>query len=461
MLTRLRIQGFKSWRDTGDLRLAPITAIFGPNSSGKSSILQFLLMLKQTVESTDNGTPLNLGDDRSLVDLGVFETVLHRPPDGSPKSLNSNRELSFSIDYDALIARRVSQGTNFTWSAQTSAQLSMDALGAPYLKAFRHSWGGTSCIVTRSVENNREHPFHLQIASEIVERLNPYIMGLNEVIKFYNLLSSSTERLERHTYHEFSGVVRSFEHTFRDLHYLGPLRDRPRRPYPWGGSAPSTLGSMGEHTVSAILADARTRIVSKAANDGDSPPRAPLETSVALWLKKLGIADEFNIDEVAKGTNLYRVWVRPVSSRNKVMVTDVGFGVSQVLPVLALAFFGNPDAVCLIEQPELHLHPAVQSHLADLFIDAQESSNKQFIIESHSEHLLLRFQRRIAEGRIKPEDVALYFCEMVDGESRISELKLDEYGNIANWPKDFFGDEFGEMAAITKAQMTRRMEQES
>lgn len=458
MLTKLRIQGFKSWRDTGELRLAPITAIFGPNSSGKSSILQFLLMLKQTVESTDNGTPLNLGDERSLVDLGVFETVLFRPPDGSTKPSVSSGELAFSIEYDALVARRTINKALFSWNAKTSARISIDALGAPSLRAYEHSWGDISFIVERHKGNIPGHPFGLEVHDVKGERTSSHILPVREVLKFYNLLSTSVEKVDRETYNELSSVVQSFEHSFRDLHYLGPLRDRPQRQYGWGGATPSTLGPVGEYSVGAILADARMGQGSETARELDDPPHVPLETSVAGWLKELGLADDFSIDEVAKGTNIYRVWVRPAGSANKVLVTDVGFGISQVLPVLTLAYFGNPDAVCLIEQPELHLHPAVQSHLADLFIDARESSNKQFIIESHSEHLLLRFQRRIAEGRIRSEEVALYFCEMVDGESRISELKLDEFGGIANWPENFFGDEFGEMAAITKAQMKRRKE---
>ena len=78
MLTQLAFQNFKSWRDTGEIRLAPLTALFGSNSSGKTSVLQMLLLLKQTAESPDRTQVLNLGDDRSLIDLGTFQDVLFR-----------------------------------------------------------------------------------------------------------------------------------------------------------------------------------------------------------------------------------------------------------------------------------------------------------------------------------------------------------------------------------------------
>jgi len=109
----------------------------------------------------------------------------------------------------------------------------------------------------------------------------------------------------------------------------------------------------------------------------------------------------------------------------------------------------------LLEQPEIHLHPSVQADLADVFIEVAKTRNLQIILESHSEHLLRRLQRLIAEEQMASDQVALYFCEMKDGASSLTTLQLDEYGNINNWPKDFFGDEMGDLVALTDAAMTR------
>jgi len=79
------------------------------------------------------------------------------------------------------------------------------------------------------------------------------------------------------------------------------------------------------------------------------------------------------------------------------------------------------------------------------------------IVESHSEHLLRRIQRRIAEGEVSPAETALYFCDVTNGESRLTPLEVDLYGSIRNWPRDFFGDEFGEIAAIQEAGLQRRL----
>jgi predicted ATPase len=90
-----------------------------------------------------------------------------------------------------------------------------------------------------------------------------------------------------------------------------------------------------------------------------------------------------------------------------------------------------------------------------MFIDAIKTRNIQIILESHSEHLLRRLQRRIAEEQLSVDEAALYFVNSQNGESNLEELQLDPYGNITNWPPNFFGDELGELAAMTEAAIRR------
>ena len=143
-------------------------------------------------------------------------------------------------------------------------------------------------------------------------------------------------------------------------------------------------------------------------------------------------------------------------SSARVLITDVGFGVSQILPVLALCYYVPEGSIILLEQPEIHLHPAVQAGLADVFVDAIRTRKVQIIVESHSEHLLRRLQLHLAKEAIAPKDTALYFCEMANGRSILTHLDVDPYGSITNWPKDFFGDAFGEMAEMTRAAIKRK-----
>ena len=139
------------------------------------------------------------------------------------------------------------------------------------------------------------------------------------------------------------------------------------------------------------------------------------------------------------------------------LITDVGFGVSQILPVLVMCYYVPEGSTILLEQPEIHLHPSVQMGLADVFIDVAKNRNVQIILESHSEHLLNRLQLRLADESVGKDDVALYFCDAGSAGSRLNELDIDLFGDIKNWPVDFFGDQFGEVAARQEAQLERKI----
>ena len=124
--------------------------------------------------------------------------------------------------------------------------------------------------------------------------------------------------------------------------------------------------------------------------------------------------------------------------------------------MLALCFYVPTGSTVLLEQPDIHLHPMAQSGLADVFIDVWEKRQVQVLVESHSEHLLQRWQRRIAEERFSQSEVSLLFCSPENGHSVMTPLQVDPYGSIKNWPEHFFGDQFGEIVARSEAMITRK-----
>ena len=187
--------------------------------------------------------------------------------------------------------------------------------------------------------------------------------------------------------------------------------------------------------------------------------KIPFQEIIAHWLRDLGLIGEFRLEEIAKGTNLYRALVTTSSTSKPVTLADVGFGVSQVLPALVLLYYVPKGSMVLMEQPEIHLHPAVQSGLADVMIEVSAARNVQIVVESHSEHLMRRLQRRVAERKAYPRDVKLYFVSSQQDQAHVSDLRLNTWGEIENWPDKFFGDEMGEIAAIVEAGLKRKMGQ--
>ena len=184
----------------------------------------------------------------------------------------------------------------------------------------------------------------------------------------------------------------------------------------------------------------------------------PFEEIIAHWLKELGLIHSFNVSEIATHSNLYKVEVQKTSKSTPVLITDVGFGVSQLLPVLVLLYYVPEGAIVLLEQPEIHLHPSVQTGLADVIINVAKTRKVQIIVESHSEHLLRRLQLRVAEDEIAPKEIKLYFCENKSGASVLNPLIIDIFGNIENWPQNFFGNEFEEIAKIHSAGLRKKLE---
>lgn len=249
-----------------------------------------------------------------------------------------------------------------------------------------------------------------------------------------------------------SQFVTSFEAQMDKTYYLGPLREPPRRDYVWSRSRPSDVGARGQFAIEAIIA------ATEAGEKRNLVPKAhlkPFQEMIAYWLKEMGLVHSFLVEEIKEGSGIYQAKVSVRSNAPEVLLTEVGFGVSQILPVLTLLYYVDEGSTILMEQPEIHLHPLAQAGLADVMISVARRRNIQIIVESHSEHFLLRLQRRMAEQQIEADEIKLYFCDVDGPETKLASLELDDRGVIANWPKHFFGDAFGETAAAQKARLKR------
>ncbi len=280
---------------------------------------------------------------------------------------------------------------------------------------------------------------------------------LTEPEKFYRVSETSLSRYQN------AGFLTEFalatERMLAGISYLGPLRNHPQRIYQWSGDTPEDVGQKGEFAVPAILA---ARDDGRRLNRGKKRQTKGFVEFIAEWLTEMGVIQSFSVKPVAAGRKEFEVLIRTQAWSPEVKITDVGFGVSQVLPALVQAFYCPPHSTVWMEQPEIHLHPSVQSVLADVFISAVQSfqdgaaRSVQLIVESHSEHFITRLQRRIAEGIISPKEVAVYFCRNARDGAVLEPLDLDLFGEIKNWPTDFFGDQMGDLSARTVAAMRRK-----
>ena len=444
MFKQISMKNFKSWRDTGPVRMAPLTGFFGANSSGKSSLLQMLLLLKQTAESNDRNLVLKTGSlQEGYVNLGTAHEI----------TFDSETKLSLGIvwEFDRVFPVVFAEGDEDVTLPEFEFETKIHAEEQKvHVDSLRYQYGESFSAVLARKPNNH-YAIRVLVRGNEPRRPQSRPRVYMKPVKCYGF---SYEALEYYRDVDYLQHLEfEFEWLFNQLFYLGPLREYPRRQYTWGGERPTNVGLKGELAVPAVLAGRGAKVYGNRRKS----KRNALEARIAQWLVDLDLASSFKVEPVTTGSSLFQVKMKRHQSSPEVLITDMGIGVSQVLPVLVLCYYVPEGSTIILEQPELHLHPSVQAGLADVFIDVIKNRNVQILLESHSEHLLRRLQRRIAEEAFEPDDAALYFCEMREGASKLRQLEIDMFGNMHNWPDDFFGDLAGDMVAAFDAGLKRQV----
>jgi hypothetical protein len=223
-----------------------------------------------------------------------------------------------------------------------------------------------------------------------------------------------------------------FEREFTALLYLTSVR--------------APLTNVYENRRSDLLEDARGEEVPFLLNQDPD-----LLSTVSAWYKMNLGGVAVNVEREASA---FRLILDDVAARHN--LTQSGQGFQQVLPVVTYlcgqrrATFGHK--LLVVEEPELHLHPAAHAALADLMVDAVVYAERtQIIAETHSENLLLRLRRHVADGKLDPKDVGLLWFEHTQAGTRIRPINVAPDGSVSDWPKGVFSEDLGEVRAIARA----------
>ena len=180
--------------------------------------------------------------------------------------------------------------------------------------------------------------------------------------------------------------------------------------------------------------------------------RKTLRDSLNEWLSgEFKTLSNLHLQPLDTAKQIHSVMAHNSGSDIPVNVAAMGEGISQIIPIMSTIFMSRPREMLLIERPETGLHPAMQADLGEFFARMAVEFRRQIVIETHSEHLLLRIRRLVAEGRIKADDVSILYVEREASESKVLQLELTERGQIPNWPKGFFADAYDEALALATA----------
>lgn len=226
----------------------------------------------------------------------------------------------------------------------------------------------------------------------------------------------------------------------KKIQYIGPLREFPERVYSYSGNVVSTVGKSGKFTPDILFA------------------RPEIKEKVNHWLDKFDTGYELDVKRLMG--DLFAILLRDKETKCEVSPKDVGFGISQLLPIIVQGVTSRNNIIC-IEQPEIHVHPRLQAELGSFFVECADKyplppygkdfpptpePGNQFIIETHSENLVLRLQKLIRKGELKKEHVAVVYFDKTPNGTVAKELRLNDKGEFIDpWPHGFFEESFDEM----------------
>ena len=473
MIKSLRLQNFKAFEDTGILELKPLTVLAGPNSGGKSSILQSLLLLKQTLE----GPPeINLNLDGKYLQFSRFneltfgkpslsrcnvsyefevETPMQRrvipryfsevslPEESESLPLNSKVELSFRYK------KRDEEGSIVLDHFKVSSHI--QEIEGPYLSGslrngnYRITRGGKGVQLPKHFKNRR-------IETVGLRHFMPYFLQLEEDEERHHLSALPLNPIFLNPIHHLLEDIEG------NLEYLGPLRERPKRAYLHSGNPMTEIGDSGQYAAQ-ILWHEKSNKVRYLPALGQEPKEVTLMEAVNDAFLNLGMFQPADVK--SEKSIMYQILFHLGESkaREAVTIADVGFGVSQLLPILVLGLRSHESSILLLEQPEIHLHPKLQANLADFLLTLAEQE-RRLIVETHSDHFINRLRRRIAEDpteELRKKVRILFVHPPRDGQgATIEPLQVDRFGVIENWPPDFLPEATDEAVAILRAGLEKR-----
>lgn len=496
MLESITLENFKGFKKLNNLRLKPVTIFCGINSCGKSSILQSLLLLKQTMESKNPNQTLLLNG--RFVHLGTFRNIIFEKKTKNNVSfslcfkltkadLRLRKDNSIPIRFliETLISnRRLEQNDveyliNFYVSLKTSLGAQASFLKPIVVDQLKFE------IESRIVNNHRNVKPEISGEVNLMEnssyelkwknlyqrfgrsdKINKKTGNLKDIhIEFANLfpigigLKSKEVKRPPDILYVFFRLNELLQTIFSTYTYIGPLREEPSRRYIYEDEIVE-IGIKGENAAYIYLAEKDKRIDdhffynSRTDSFHKQTSVLNLQRAVNRWLNLMKIK---NFQPEPTNEIIYLNLNSSSARKTRVNIADVGFGVSQIFPIILEGLRMDKGESLLLEQPEIHLHPNLQMQMADYFISLA-LAGKRVIVETHSDHIINRLVRRIVEDKdfgLK-HLIGVYFIKPTEGGATFEEICIDDKQGIINWPEDFFDQTATEQEKILRAGLRKR-----
>jgi predicted ATPase len=441
VIKRLSLRNFRAFKDQ-TFKFKKLNIFIGKNNSGKSSAISALNVIGQTLkDQTLDGTPLLLNGQYD--NLGTYIDVV--------SGNNPRTRMGFDLEFDSFLIK-----CEFKYRTQ---RRQIDLIN------FELSDKGSSIFKY----NERKDAYDIYIMGDKFENIYPEtpkrrpafenfmprrILPMSMVMRILDRHGGIRREPEKRTMaaeRALSAARRALISHFDNFDTVSPFRDKPQRTYLYSGESAREVGVTGSNMAIMLASDASRR----------GSQSKDLIDQISKWFAYTGIAKGLSVESLT--ARHFEICLLS-NDGTKHNICDVGFGCSQVLPVLTAGLHLFSDSnhssaskMLVVQEPEIHLHPNAQAAMGSFFVDLARR-NGQIFVETHSDNLVLRVARHVALGEISPDDVAIFFVSD-ESENRVTEIGLTEVGTFdPPWPGGFFPQRQAESLELARAAMHRRSE---
>lgn len=451
MFTKLFLENFRAYKSES-IELNKINLFFGPNNSGKSSLISALNLITQTVQSADIGVDILLSG--KFEDFGTYYDMVNGNDESKKIALGIEAELKIPQRY----FEQSSRGGRLLRIKEKNEKGYLE-IKLGYRKN-RHEIQ----LLSTEIQIPKEKLLIRTKRNRLGRHLIESMIGLedltndqmNQMISVRNLLpnvyTSGVLGIKHLSYEKLRNVrefIRRLREQINKVEFVGPFRSNPQRLYSITGESPSKVGRHGERALEIMMQDAKKR----------GKEKKNLMILASDWLEKAEISGNIYIQ--AMMDRYFEVIIPNFYTREAENLSDVGFGCSQIIPVLIAGFNVAEGGTFIVQEPEIHLHPKAQAELGT-FLKTLYKREVQLIVETHSEHLLLRLQSHVAKGEIKAKDVNVFYIDPEGGSKNkrrkeIIKIDIGEDGYFKEkWPRGFFPERLEEAERLAGLLVEKR-----